>query len=427
MKTFTEKIVAQQNTYSQTDVQKIFTELNGYKPSDKILMACLAGSHMYGLNTEKSDVDLRGIFAISHEDFFNRRVEQLSDDKNDTMFYELGRFITLLKNSNPTTLELLFAPEDKLIINSDIYSMIRNNKEMFISKKIALTLSGYAHAQIEKATGQNKKWHLYEDFAIGVDKLRYLLHNSLVTRKEVMSILPQNIVDFIGEETTEKEYPYLHESWIKDKDINKLHYPKLQDYIYRLSPDGKVEKWIDVFGNIKGCASQMSNTSNVYRIFSGDEDFINNEKMVMWLTMFKPEDYVVGIAIVYHDSFLTDKKRYSQFWQWVENRNKERWKDQLGGNIQYDAKNMSHCMRLLKSCVHFTQTGEIKVAWDGDDRQEFLDIKNGNYPYEELLKKAKALDKYCQKWYNETDMARSINQEKVDRFVYGLYNNYWKK
>jgi hypothetical protein len=82
-------------------------------------------------------------------------------------------------------------------------------------------------------------------------------------------------------------------------------------------------------------------------------------------------------------------------------------------------------MRLLLSCIHFVETGDIKVSWDGKDRQFLLDVKNGKYPYDDLMKIAKDLDNKCKKWYDSTEMRRSINVEKVDEFVYSLYSQYW--
>ena len=70
------------------------------------------GSHMYHLNTPQSDEDTGGVFICPPsmlEGLRSEYVEQVADEKNDTVFYEFGRWIELLCKSNPTALESLFA------------------------------------------------------------------------------------------------------------------------------------------------------------------------------------------------------------------------------------------------------------------------------------------------------------------------------
>ena len=97
------------------------------------------GSHLYHLNVETSDEDYGGVFVCPIEDLIGLRsgyVEQVSDEKNDTVFYELGRWLELLLKANPTVLESLFAPEDCIIKSHPIIDEIRK-----ISRSIATTLA----------------------------------------------------------------------------------------------------------------------------------------------------------------------------------------------------------------------------------------------------------------------------------------------
>ena len=76
------------------------------------------GSHMYHLNVATSDEDTGGVFICPKSYLYGLRSEypeQVADEKNDTVFYEFGRWIELLLKSNPTALESLFAPEDCII------------------------------------------------------------------------------------------------------------------------------------------------------------------------------------------------------------------------------------------------------------------------------------------------------------------------
>ena len=118
------------------------------------------GSHLYHLNVETSDEDYGGVFVCPIEDLIGLRsgyVEQVSDEKNDTVFYELGRWLELLLKANPTVLESLFAPEDCIIKSHPIIDEIRKNRDLFVSKQCFNTFYGYGVSQIEKARGLNKK------------------------------------------------------------------------------------------------------------------------------------------------------------------------------------------------------------------------------------------------------------------------------
>ena len=88
-------------------------------PGAKPLYLVIRGSHAYGTNVETSDTDYAGVFVQSMEDILgNKYTEQINDDTNDTVIYEVRRFLELLGSNNPTVLELLNTPEDCIIYYS---------------------------------------------------------------------------------------------------------------------------------------------------------------------------------------------------------------------------------------------------------------------------------------------------------------------
>lgn len=83
------------------------------KEKQLILLECISGSKAYGLDTPESDTDIKGIFFLPKEAFFGLYyIDQVSNESNDIIYYELGRFIELLSKNNPNILELLNTPED---------------------------------------------------------------------------------------------------------------------------------------------------------------------------------------------------------------------------------------------------------------------------------------------------------------------------
>ena len=67
-----------------------------------ILLETVSGSRAYGLATPESDTDIKGVFYLPRSLFYGLNyIPQISNETNDVVYYELGRFIELLLQSNP--------------------------------------------------------------------------------------------------------------------------------------------------------------------------------------------------------------------------------------------------------------------------------------------------------------------------------------
>ena len=85
------------------------------RKSGWIAFEYIRGSHAYGLNTETSDVDMGGVFILPNDYLMGLRshyIEQVSDDKNDTVYYEINGHLTQrerfkLQGFNPNYVDLL--------------------------------------------------------------------------------------------------------------------------------------------------------------------------------------------------------------------------------------------------------------------------------------------------------------------------------
>ena len=105
-----------------------------------ILLEALSGSRAYNLATPESDTDIKGVFYLPRHLYYGLGyIPQIANETNDIVYYELGRFIELLLQSNPNTLVDAFRPE------------------WFISLACRQSFAGYALGQIRKARGLNKK------------------------------------------------------------------------------------------------------------------------------------------------------------------------------------------------------------------------------------------------------------------------------
>ena len=126
----------------------------------RLLYEYIRGSHLYGLNNEDSDVDTSGVYACSKDELFGcfGYRPQVTDTRHDNTWFEIGELIRLLLKSNPTVMESLFVPNNKVLGKvHPLMQMVLDNREQFISKQCFNPFFGYAKSQIEKARGLNKK------------------------------------------------------------------------------------------------------------------------------------------------------------------------------------------------------------------------------------------------------------------------------
>ena len=117
----------------------------------KIVLLGLGGSHAYGLNTENSDVDLRGIVASPVNNLLGfGEFEQYIDEETDTVLYEFNKIIKLLCSCNPNTIEILGLRKEHQIIKHEIGEELLRNKTMFLSQRATGAFKGYSLAQLHR-------------------------------------------------------------------------------------------------------------------------------------------------------------------------------------------------------------------------------------------------------------------------------------
>lgn len=135
-----------------------------FNPEEHLIFECVTGSNLYGLATPESDVDRRGICIPTKEVLLNpfENFEQKDsgfEEEEDRAIYALGKFFKLCADSNPNVEELLFVPEDRILVNSAAWRCILLNKSLFLSKKAKFTFTGYSFSQA-KAIERHRQWFI---------------------------------------------------------------------------------------------------------------------------------------------------------------------------------------------------------------------------------------------------------------------------
>lgn len=117
------------------------------------------GSHSYGLETPQSDLDWRGVYANTDLAHIVGIRSGLNDsiihqnEQTDEAYWELRRFLNLLRQGNTQAVEMLFA--EKMEYSSPEFELVRDNRHKLLdTKKLFVVLSGYATSERRLANGE---------------------------------------------------------------------------------------------------------------------------------------------------------------------------------------------------------------------------------------------------------------------------------
>ena len=116
-----------------------------------VIFLAVSGSRAYGTSNDNSDLDLRGVaiedmkYLLGLETF-----EQFEERETDTVIYGLKKFVRLLINANPNTLELLGLDDDCIVHITDKGQLLRDNVGLFLTKRAVSSFGNYALAQLRR-------------------------------------------------------------------------------------------------------------------------------------------------------------------------------------------------------------------------------------------------------------------------------------
>ncbi|MFF4583561.1 DNA polymerase beta superfamily protein [Streptomyces sp. NPDC001389] len=117
---------------------------------DHTIYACVMGSRAFGLATEASDTDRRGVYLAPTPLFwrFEKPPTHVEGPREEEFSWELERFCELALRANPNILECLHSPlVDRLTpVGEELLSL----REAFLSRRAHATFTRYAVSQHRK-------------------------------------------------------------------------------------------------------------------------------------------------------------------------------------------------------------------------------------------------------------------------------------
>jgi predicted nucleotidyltransferase len=382
-------------------------------PGAKPLLIVIRGSQAYGTATPTSDTDYAGVYIQTESDIYGTAYkEQINDSKNDTVFYEIKRFLQLTASNNPTILELLNTPEDCIIYKDPIFDLILERKDEFISKVCANSFGGYAIQQIKKARGQDKKQNWEKE---------------KITRKDVL--------DFCYVIEGGKTIPWKEwnaEGRFEEKFIGAVNVPNARD-VYALYYDTEAHL----------CFSEQvpEGARNIYLetrresglpmgfgykglVKSGHGASVAESNQLRLSSIPKGETPICNI-IYNKDGYTMHCKDYNSYQEWLANRNEQRWVDVESHGQKIDGKNMMHCKRLLEMSIEIGRGEGIIVR--RPNAQDLLAIRRGEVDLKTLIDESEKMISELDSVFANSNLPDSVDPDLVHNLLVEIRRKFYSK
>lgn len=383
----------------------------------RLLYEFICGSTLYGLNTKDSDVDTKGVFLCTTDELFGLDFKyngQVNDARSDNVWYELKKFLSLLCVANPTILETLFIPKDKVIGEiHPIMQEILSYKDEFVTKRCFDSFMGYASAQIHKARGLNKK-------IVNPIKERLGILDFVYTFKDQGSTKIMNWLNHNG----------LKQMYCGLVNVPNMHgvYAVYYDFARHID-DGVDEDKEREFINFYGWYSTNPvNTIDDVRCFTEVKHYrgiLNEDETSTDLrlsSISKGEKPICYISFN-KDGYICHCTDYRNYKMWEKERNPKRYESNLNKN--YDSKNMMHCIRLLHMGIEIANGEGVNPirTWD----KEFLmDVRNHKFEYDYILEYLERKKEEFKEAEKTSTIKEKVNTELVNHLLVNARNKQLK-
>lgn len=324
----------------------------------------IRGSHCHGIATERSDVDYGGVFYLPNWTLLSTLPEsykdEMADEKHDDTMWELNKFTRLLTTSNPTVLESLFVDEHYKVCVAPEFQVFFENRNKFLTKECFKPFGHYASAQIRKARGLNK-----------------MINQPILERKT-----PADFCYVTCNNDTISIHDWLEMNHLKEENISLAKLNHARDaYAVFLYPGGFCKP-------------------------NGNDVHVNNLPKGL---------SAVAFMFFNKDAYTSHCRDYKNQKEWEAKRNPVRYESNLGKS--YDAKNMSECIRLIRTCTEIANGDTYKVNRKGIDDKFLLRVRAHDFEYEELMDIANADIEKMELAIEHSTIPEAIDRSSIDSMM----------
>lgn len=352
---------------------------------ERTILIALTGSRGYGLATATSDYDYRGVFIATKPYYLGFETIEQADRgweeetpsqfpflSKDTCFYELRKFLKLSVDNNPNILELLWFND--YVHLTEVGNILKQHRQMFLSKRVKFTYSGYGYAQIKKLES-HRRWLLNPPTHKPTPAEFGLVEQPPLTVAEMNGFL---------------EYLYL---LVRDR----IEFLEPAKTLYNL-----LTADIDFKGVLKQYPLPPETLETTQTLANSSKDFIQ--------LLQKSQQYQRAI------------REYNHYLDWKKHRNKAR--AEMEAKVGYDCKFAMQAIRLLKTGIEILETQHLIVdRRESGDAEELLAIKKGQHSYDEVMAMAKNLYQQLDLAETRSTLPQIVDQEAVNQLCVELVSH----
>jgi predicted nucleotidyltransferase len=322
------------------------------------ILLTLSGSRAYGLHTDTSDVDVKGVCVPPKACYLGTQRFEQQDSTTvvreafmpgkagnrpdlyaaatahgmEGTVYEVRKFVSLAAGANPNILDTLFCRDEDVLFAKPEGQLLREHRHRFLTKKCLQTFLGYAKAQLDKIETHrgyllNKPTHQPTREEFHLPARSEIPQDQMMT---AMAAIKQKV-----------------DGWNIDfGDLDEATKIYIQDQMYSMLTEmhlGRDERF-QIAGKLLGYDTNFMQLLQQQRLY---------------------------------DAAL---KRWQAFKTWERERNPER--AGMEAAIGYDAKHGMHLARLLVACRTIFETGSLSVY---NPDPFLMDVRHCRVPYADLM------------------------------------------
>jgi predicted nucleotidyltransferase len=350
--------------------------MNAEQVDNDTIFMMLAGSHAYGMATENSDEDLRGVCIPSDPGYyvgFLKSFEQKDSgwpDAEDKVVYDLRKAVRLMTDGNPNMIDFLYVRDESVVHTTPWWDRIREHRDKFLSLKMRHTYAGYAYSQLKRIQ-RHRKW-LVDPPDHEPTRAEFGLPENKLVSSDQLGAFQWMVARFLEESVT----------WFKLSE-------ETRDELLGVNYIGAVQSGIpdDTMPVLKDAIDVSDN-------------FIE--------------------TVMLEKKYDTAKREWRSYQNWQKTRNDARF--ELERKYGFDTKHAAHLVRLMRMGYEIVSSGEVHV-WR-PDHEELLAIRRGAWSYDEVVAYAEQMERDIAAAASESPLPKAPDRVFIDELTQAIITEY---